>query len=273
MSPDSLAFAFSPQGLVASAGVPLADRGFRYGMSVFESIAIFDGRPLFLDSHIGRLHSACHAAQFPIPACSWERLGALLETTLPASSRGMLRIYVTAGEGSPSAPATLPGVYCIFEETFFPDAAAIAAGYSVELSSVVFPCILGGWKTGNYWPNIQAMAEARHAGRDEILLFNAQGALVSASMANVFLLLDGRLCTPALGTGARHGVLRHWVSLQMPAEDALLSVDDLERAEECFLTNSRLGIMPVSLLGSRVLPSRSVSGQLSRLYRESILGC
>ena len=41
------------------AGVPFTDRGFRYGMSVFESIVIHNGRPVFLREHLNRLALSC----------------------------------------------------------------------------------------------------------------------------------------------------------------------------------------------------------------------
>ena len=43
------------------AGVPIEDRGFRYGMSVFETVAIHRGRAVFLEAHLERLIRAAHA--------------------------------------------------------------------------------------------------------------------------------------------------------------------------------------------------------------------
>src|SRR5690606_35649704 len=88
------------------AAVPVTDRGFRYGMSVFETIAVFEGRLLFWDEHKERLRRACEAAEFffrPIPA-------------FPAleGKTGMLRLYVTAGDGGPSEPAEGTRVFALF---------------------------------------------------------------------------------------------------------------------------------------------------------------
>ena len=51
--------------------------------------------------------------------------------------------------------------------------------------------VLGGWKTGNYWPHVQAFATARENGFDEALVLNIEGAVISASMANVFFVFGG----------------------------------------------------------------------------------
>ncbi|HEY5814476.1 MAG TPA: hypothetical protein VIT23_17705, partial [Terrimicrobiaceae bacterium] len=49
------------------AAVPVTDRGFRYGMSVFETLAIRGGKILFLREHLAALDAACAAAGFPLP--------------------------------------------------------------------------------------------------------------------------------------------------------------------------------------------------------------
>src|SRR5476649_2154909 len=84
------------------ANVPVTDRGFRYGMSVFETIAYQHSRLLFLSEHLDRLCRACTAAEFSEPRhLTPELLRGLLD---PKQPDGVLRLYVTAGDGSPLAP-------------------------------------------------------------------------------------------------------------------------------------------------------------------------
>lgn len=235
---------------------PVTDRAFRYGMSVFETIAICHGRPRLLPEHLDRLARACAAAGFPAPAIP------ALPENLPD---GMFRLYVTAGDGAPTAPVKESRVFALFDETAFPSREETVR---LTLSRAPLQLELGGWKTGNYWPRVQASAEARREGFDEALVFNPQGALIGASMANVFLVLEGRLVTPALVMGARDGAVRHWVRSRIPVEESLLTVEDVGKAGECFLTNSRLGVMPVAAIDGRVLPSRQTGQSLADRYRE-----
>ena len=109
-------------------------------------------------------------------------------------------------------------------------------------------------KTANYWPNLSALEAARAAGADEALLFHPDGTLISASMANVFLVLeDGTVATPPLESGARAGVVREWVLARQPVEERHLERPVLSRVRECFLTSSWRGIPPVHRLNSRPL--------------------
>ncbi len=240
------------------------DRGFRFGMSVFETLAIWKGQALFEKEHLLRLRDACEAAGFSFP----EKLTP--QTLLPLPD-GTLRFYVTAGEGGFLEPVSHPRTYAIFDETVFPGEEDIRRGARVLLCRAPMPSVLGGHKTGNYWPHVQALAEARREQCDEAIVLNAQGAVVSAAMANVFLVSGGRVRTPAREMGARDGVVRDWVCRHTPVEETLLSVDDLENADECFLTNSRLGVMPVTELAGRRLPGRAIADHLASVYREEVL--
>ena len=89
------------------ACIPVTDRGFRYGMSVFETLAVRQGRILFLDQHLAALKIACAAAGFR--ADGTEALSAL-----EGLADGMLRIYVTAGDGTATASTRRKPDGCLF---------------------------------------------------------------------------------------------------------------------------------------------------------------
>lgn len=242
---------------VPCAGVPVEDRGFRYGMSVFETVAIRRGRAVFLDEHLDRLARAASSLGWGgavpgIPHCGGD-------------ATGVVRVYVTAGPGHPGDAFCGPA-YGLFEEC------EVGAEFpALRLASSPAPYLPrpGGWKTGNYWQNVDALASARDAGAEDVLLFNPSGALVCAGMANVFLEVGGVWKTPALETGARDGVVRAWVDSQMPVEETLLAADDVAQCTACFLTNSRVGVRAVSEIDGR--PLATDVSMLQKKYREFFL--
>lgn len=238
--------------------VPLDDRAFRYGMSVFETVAVLQGRPLFLAEHFDRLARATSDR-------GWR--AAVLPASAPriAEATGVMRLYRTAGPGGVCDP--LAGSYVsLFEEcevgTEFPPARVVS-------SSAPYLPGPGGWKTGNYWQNADALGAARAQGADDALLFNPAGCLVSASMGNIFLEVDGGWKTPPLEAGARDGVVREWVMQNLPVEESLMDADSASRATSGFLTNSRVGIRPIAELNGR--PLRLETGDLQRIYRDNVL--
>ncbi len=245
-------------GWVPCDSVPIGDRGFRYGMSVFETVAVCGGRAVFAAEHLERLGRAGREV-------GWGKIVVTEIPGLDVGVTGVLRLYATAGEGRPGDPFC-GTVYAIFEEcevgTDFP-AVRVASSYAPYLPRP------GGWKTGNYWQNVDAIFAAREMGVEDVLLFNPAGCLVCASMGNVFLEVDGLWKTPAPGSGARDGVVREWVMGQLPVEETLLGPDDVARCTACFLTNSRVGVRGVCEVDGRAL--RTDVTALQRLYREHVL--
>ena len=229
--------------------LPLADRGFRYGMSVFETITVAAGRPLLLGEHLERLRRAagtCGLDLPPLPEFEFSRLWT-----------GMLRFYVTAGPGAPG-DAFEGNVYALFDQA--------EVGWNLSALRVI-TCAApylprpGGWKSGNYWQNIEALGQAKRAACDEALLFNPAGMLVGAAMANVFLQINGKWVTPALETGARDGVVRSWVLSHFIANEEILESRDVARCSAAFITNSRIGIRSVRELDGRPLADDAASIQ------------
>jgi branched-subunit amino acid aminotransferase/4-amino-4-deoxychorismate lyase len=240
------------------------DRGFRYGMSVFETMAVCGGKILFLEEHLAALQAACVEAGFQ--ADTFRAASAL--QGLPD---GLLRIYITAGEGSLKDSTFRCQTFALFEPASFPSFEEVARGARVGISQERTIPVLRGWKTGNYWPHVRALVSARGRGLDEVLMLDSHGMVISASMANVFFAFGAELRTPAVDLGARRGVVREWIKEMVPVDESFLSAEEIREADECFLTNSRIGVLPVAEIEGRCLPSRSRGLALAGLYREKIL--
>jgi branched-subunit amino acid aminotransferase/4-amino-4-deoxychorismate lyase len=257
------AFRWNGSSYEACDSLPLTDRGFRYGMALFESIRVHRARPLFLNEHLDRLRAACADRAFPLPDAALAALAPLLSR----QPDGLARVYVTAGDGAHfSAQVSEPRILILCEAR--PD--PVPELCSLALIGDMYHPAFGGLKTANYWANIDALQRALASGRDEALLFNENSELVSASTANVFVVCGAQISTPALVCGARAGVTRAWVIQQTRVRECSLFLEDLQKAEEIFLTNSWHGIRPAGSLEGRPLPSHAVSDRLARAYDKAI---
>ncbi|MCG8561598.1 MAG: aminodeoxychorismate synthase component I [Hyphomicrobiales bacterium] len=85
-------------------------------------------------------------------------------------------------------------------------------------------------------------------GCDEVLFVNERGELAEGSRTNIFLEIGGRLLTPALSSGVLAGTLRAQMLASGQAEEAVLTPDDLARADRVFLGNSVRGLLPAEPL-------------------------
>jgi 4-amino-4-deoxychorismate lyase len=236
--------------------VPPSDRGFRYGMSVFESLRVGDGVPEFFRAHKERLRQACQFFGFPFPEQAVEEVGGLFRGL---NGEGFARIYVTAGPGGPAARVEQPGLWVNWEKR----ERGSGAGLRIGMAGGEFAPVFGGLKTGNYWRNLEVLRQARAAGWDDAVLLGAGGQLVSACVANLFLVEAGRIRTPAVEGGVRSGVLREWVCGEETVEEVRLEERDLWAADEIFLTNSWIGIAPVLELEGRTVRSSEVGRGLA----------
>jgi branched-subunit amino acid aminotransferase/4-amino-4-deoxychorismate lyase len=99
--------------------------------------------------------------------------------------------------------------------------------------------------------NLLALRDAHRAKATEALRFNTRNHLAEGAISNVFLVRDGRLFTPPVEAGLMPGITRAAVlelaaEAGVPAEQRTLTIHDLLDAQEVFLTNSIMEVMPVS---------------------------
>ncbi len=261
---DASPTAYSLRGnhFAPSPAVPVTDRGFRYGMSVFETIAVHDSRPLFPNEHLDRLTAA--AAHFPLPP-RWRDAATHLLNAPPISD-GVIRLYVTAGDGSPTDPITTPRIFALAETTNPPDPTP-ATGRTIDFTPQRLPAV----KTGNYWPHLAALEAARATGATEAILTTPGGRMISSSMGNVFFLLSGTLVTPPTSDGARNGVVREWVLANFPTTERSVCRTELPSVQSAFLSNSRLGVRPISRIDDRPLPMNPLVEKITTAYRTQVL--
>jgi branched-chain amino acid aminotransferase len=123
----------------------------------------------------------------------------------------------------------------------------IIASTRRNLPSALSPQI----KAITFLNNILAKREAIAAGAFDSVLLNWEGHLTECTISNLFFVKDGRLRTPALECGLLDGITRGIVirlaeELHIRVEEGRYTVGDLYQADECFLTNTSMEIMPVS---------------------------
>lgn len=253
-----------------SRSVPVTDRGFLYGDALFEVMRTYDGAPGFFGPHMARMTAGGEGLAFG-EACPVEAFAADVRRLADTDRDVLLRLYWTRGDGGgiagetertrrvsmayaiqrPPPEAYRDGVDCL-----------VVGGRATDAS---------GAKVATYVENILATRRARAAGAHEALMADAEGRIGEGATSNVFAVLDGVLTTPSLGT-ILPGVTRQVVLEEARAErlevaEAPLSVEDLGRATEIFLTSSVREVLPVrSVDGDRVRQPGPITRRLAERY-------
>lgn len=266
MPPTTHPWLWTGSAFEPASGIPITDRGFRYGMSVFESLPVRGGVGIFLEQHLSRLREACERAEFFPPHGALDACAGLLK----GAGEGFARIYVTAGDGTVTQECRGCRVLALVEAREPVAARVYHRGYDLAMHGGGHAPVFPGLKTGNYWANLRAFREGVAAHCNETLLFTRAGHLISACMANVFVVTGGRVKTPDPSTGARAGVVREWTMARVETEECLLTRAEVEAADEIFLSSSWLGIMPAASLDGRPMRERNVSARLLEAWRKEM---
>lgn len=226
----------------AQAKVSALSDGFQFGQGAFETIRTRDGRPLLFAAHHARLAASCAALGLDAPPPAEElatRVTRLLASVrLPAAGVKIIRYRELARTAELITARTLP---------------YSAPDYLRGFRLMTFrqgerDGRLTGHKTLNYLENILARQAAKAAGADEALFVTPAGQVLEGSVSSLFIVKDGHAYTPPLSAGILPGVARARVLALVGAERAhekTLTLDELRAADECFITNALMGIMPV----------------------------
>lgn len=239
-----------------STSISSEDRGFTLGDGVFDTALALGGTLFARARHVGRLADAARQIGIPVePARIDAALGdaltaepAIIRTTLTRgkAARGLW----PASAGEPTlVVATTPWSRSLLGQ---PARLVTATGRRNEFSPTA------NLKTLGYLDHILAAREAAAAGVDDTLILNTQGRVACTTIANVFVLIAGRLITPSLAEGCLPGIVRALVIEAAPAlglavEERPLAPEALAGADAVFLTNSVRFLRPVRSLDGALI--------------------
>ncbi len=237
-----------------------ANRGFRYGDGVFETIRVTAGQIALVNYHIERLFSGMNLLQFERPASFTQdmltrQIIALCEKNNHSPS-ARVRLSVFRGNGGLYDPENHLPNYII--ETWplqeIPDEKDLRTGIFPDGRKTMD--LFSNLKSANYLIYAMAALYAKNQGLDDCLILNSAGRICDSTIANIFCVKKGIICTPPLSEGCVAGVMRRHLLEQ--AAHAGYKVLEMEMdasfllgADELFLTNALRGIRPVKQLGDK----------------------
>jgi D-amino acid aminotransferase len=263
------------------ATIRATDVGFLYGAGLFETMRCQSGTVFCLNDHLDRLWFSMARLGIDLEkdnASLRQAVYQVLEANQLTDAR--LRLTVSAGSFSAADQKTSPTLLITAAPLqTYPDA-YYEKGVLVVLSShrqnPADP--LAGHKTTNYFARMLALQEAHQKKAAEALWFTTEGYLAEGCISNVFLVKDGALQTPPLETPVLAGVARKTVCAlaleqKITLEDKPLTIDDLLGADEVFLTNVIMTVLPVAGIEQHTVNNAQVgpvTRQLQDAFRAEI---
>lgn len=266
----------------AEALVSVFDHGFLYGDGVYETMRAYDGVIFMLDDHLMRLYRSASMIGLTVPLDMNGIKNAVYDTMSANSLKNAyVRLTVSRGYGpiglDPDLCEAQTFVVIAEEMKDYPKAyyeqgmSAIISATKRNLREAINPQI----KSLNFLNNILAKIEAKKAGAYEAIMMNATGHVTEGTISNVFFCRDDVLCTPSVECGILDGITRNIV-LDVAVREGLMvregefTRDDLSAAEEVFITNTTMEVMPVSQLDAVRYRVGEVTRRLHKAYRGEV---
>lgn len=227
-----------------------------YGRGVFTTLTIVDSEPVLWNKHWRRLNSNAAALEIDLSDHSEEGVGEQLRDAIEESGLIKGRARLTFSDDSPSRIwSTDDGEektslsIIVAERRRIPDNFKLTVStYRINTTSP-----LVGIKSTNYLEHLLAYEEATNRGFNEAIRINERGEITSACMANVFWESEGKFCTPSLATGCLPGTTRECILEKVECEEVEKGIEELERADQIFLTSAGLGVAAVAEFNGRPL--------------------
>ena len=236
------------------ASISINDYGFLFGYGVFAGMRAYKGKVFRLDTKLERIRE--YAETLGIQTNIPEYKSAISEIVKANNLQSALvRLTVTSGEGGASPDPQSCGDPTILisatefhpfpEEMYEKGVRAIVS--TVRRNSQSPASVM---KTLNYLESIMARQEANAVNVEQAIQLNDKGYLAESGNGNLFLVKDGVLKTPAISCGIIPGIVREVIlelayQLNIKAIETELELDELMSADEAFLTNVLMEVMPL----------------------------
>ena len=262
------------------ATIAVTDSSYLYGIGLFETIRAVNGNVFRLADHLRRLNDSAKALSV-FNSYTDEQIAQAINQLLLANEviEARLRMELSNGPIQPNGTAKTNLLITAPAFTPYP-ADYYAKGVRVILTDFRQNSKdpYAGHKTTCYGPRLMALKNAHEKLAAEAIWFTTENALAEGCISNVFLVKDGQLYTPPANTPVLGGIARKTV-IEIAEQESItcheqpLSIDDLLKADEVFLTNVVMEVLPVVAVESHTVGSGKpgpIAKKLGERYKQAL---
>jgi branched-chain amino acid aminotransferase len=242
--------------------ISVNNRSFRYGDGFFETMKLADGKIQLKELHFERIVYSLKTLGFiTAKHFSFEGLEKqIVELATKNSHQYLGRIRITFFRED-------AGLYEV--ANFHPHILIQSFQLSDTVNQLnenglvidVYPLakkscdVFSNIKSNNYLQYAMAALWAKENKLNDALLLNTSNCIADSTIANVFIIKNGEIKTPALTEGCVNGVMRKHIietlkQKNIEVVETIVNIEDITNADEVFLTNAIKGIMWVRQFGN-----------------------
>jgi branched-chain amino acid aminotransferase len=258
---------------IDKASISVTDSGFLYGAGLFETMRSYNGVVFSLKDHLERLFSSAKILYINISPDE-EYITDAIYKVLKANKLTDARLRLTLSNGPMAESEEQRKSTLLITATKLQPYPS--EYYKKGVMVILSPSIQNtfeptcGHKTTSYFSRMVTLSNAHQKRAAEALWFTTDNRLAEGCVSNVFLVKDSIIYTPSIETPVLAGIARKTVceiaktnSIKLTEKD--LYIDDLLGADEIFLTNVIMQIMPVTAVEKHTVGDGKVGVMTKRL--------
>jgi branched-chain amino acid aminotransferase len=261
---------------IDKACISVSDSGLLYGAGLFETMRSYDGVVFGLRDHLDRLFFSANSLAINLPY-SREYITDAIYKLLKANklTDARLRLTLTGGpmaepdeERHPTLLITATKLTPYPPEYYKNGVMVVLCPFRQNTSDPTY-----GHKTTSYFSRMISLNLAHKKRAAEALWFTVDNRLAEGCVSNVFLVKNSILYTPPIATPVLAGVTRKALcqiamrnSIEFVEKD--LYISDVLGADEIFLTNVIMQVMPVTSVEKHTVGDGKVGVMTKKLQTD-----
>lgn len=263
--------------------ISAANRGLRFGDGLFETIKVVKGQMPLFDWHMERLNHGLATLQMQLPVHYTPDY--ITQIILDLCSRNNIegaarvRMTIVRGNGTLFATEDPHASIIIQAEPMANDYLALnETGYKIDICPGIQKSTdkLANLKSNNYLPYVMAAQYARQHQLNDCLVLNMHNRICDGTIANIYYIHQYNIYTPPLSEGGVAGVMRSYLLATLPeagytVHEKICTPEDLETADEAFLTNALYGIRWVGAFRDKTYSNKMVD-ELYKVMMKELTG-
>ena len=263
---------------IDKANISVLDRGFTHGDGLFETMRVYSGKIFRLEHHLDRLFQSARSIFIELPITRNEIRSAIYAALkLNGLSNSIVRLTVTRGEldsgvnvdysSPPTIVILVKPVKAISKKTY-------KEGIGIKLykkSAIRTQGISNKIKSCNYLSNIILRENALKENFFEAILLDHNHNVTEGTISNIFIIKNNQLKTPITNEFVLSGIIRQAIldlclENNIPFKEDLITERELYEADELFLTNSAIEILPVRNINHHKLKNRGMRPMTKHIH-------
>ena len=263
---------------IDKANISVLDRGFTHGDGLFETMRVYSGKIFRLEHHLDRLFQSARSIFIELPITRNEIRSAIYAAIkLNGLSNSIVRLTVTRGEldsgvnvdysSPPTIVILVKPVKAISKKTY-------KEGIGIKLykkSAIRTQGISNKIKSCNYLSNIILRENALKENFFEAILLDHNHNVTEGTISNIFIIKNNQLKTPITNEFVLSGIIRQAIldlclENNIPFKEDLITERELYEADELFLTNSAIEILPVRNINHHKLKNRGMRPMTKHIH-------